>query len=164
MVFTKPPITVLIAIGAVGIAFLFQVIGVAGTGWLVKDSLQIGLWKRCIVESATSKCIEVRDVPHWQETVRAFGLMGVLVMGHSLFCGLLLCFTNNHQKYITLGAIGGALVGAIFSLIEWAVYVGETDTSIREYLGYSFGLTVTATILCFISAIFFFIGRFKSAT
>ncbi|KAL8610664.1 hypothetical protein ACOMHN_047233 [Nucella lapillus] len=152
MGFVMPHITILIAGGAVGLALLFQIIGLATPGWVVNGLGHAGLWRSC----ARGGCFPV-GVPAFMKACRAFGILGVLAMAGSLACAALICFMSE-VKVFSLVAIAAAASGAFCALIEFAVYAGEFS-AYSNYFGYSFALTVVAFVLCGVASVLFFLGR-----
>eukprot|EP00745_Piridium_sociabile_P037219 TRINITY_DN6747_c0_g1_i3.p1 TRINITY_DN6747_c0_g1~~TRINITY_DN6747_c0_g1_i3.p1 ORF type:complete len:159 (-),score=31.67 TRINITY_DN6747_c0_g1_i3:53-529(-) len=157
MGFTMPHITILIAAGVVGLALLFQIIGVATPGWIVVSAsdYKSGLWESCV----GGRCTKFDDVGDSAKACRAFGILGIFAMAASFACGLLICFMSD-MKIFTLLAPLAAAAGAFCAMIEFAVYAGEADST--KYLDYSFALTVVAFVLCGAAAVLFFLGRSKS--
>ncbi|KAK7463930.1 hypothetical protein BaRGS_00038067, partial [Batillaria attramentaria] len=86
MGFKMPHIAVIVGLVCIGVALIFQIVGLATTGWTSQTGgvgqldVETGLWSYC------------RD---WMEAVRAFAIIGLLVIVGSLVVGILICFMDN---------------------------------------------------------------------
>ncbi|XP_076456926.1 uncharacterized protein LOC143291141 [Babylonia areolata] len=174
MGFAMPHMIILIAGGAVGLALILQIVGAATPGWATKEvstrvhgivvtiDASIGLWKSCQGDvCATISFGRAVDLPAWFNACRAFSILGILVMAASLACTALICFLSDKAKMFALVAMAAAAAGAGCTLIEFAVFAGENPwTSSLDFdLGYSFGLTIVACLLCVASTLLFLLGR-----
>ncbi|XP_076456927.1 uncharacterized protein LOC143291142 [Babylonia areolata] len=185
MGFVMPHAIILVAGGVVGLALILQIVGLATPAWVTFEltypvlgvqtvSYNIGLWKVC----ASGNCRKISfssptfgddddddDVPDWLNACRAFGILGVLAMAASLFCAVLTCVMSDKAKMFTLVAAGVAAVGAVCSMIEFAVYAREepylNQSSQHVSLGYSFILSVVAFVLAVVAVALFIVGQRK---
>lgn len=55
MSFKVPNIPICVAVACCGVALIFQIVAVAGTGWVVSESGQVGLFRVC----ASGVCVEI---------------------------------------------------------------------------------------------------------
>ncbi|XP_076456931.1 uncharacterized protein LOC143291143 [Babylonia areolata] len=166
MGFVMPHAIILVAGGVVGLALLFQIVGLATPGWTTWEPFlglpegNEGLWEKCFGDNCAKF---TGDIPDWFSACRAFGILGVLAMAASLICAVLTCFMSDKAKMFTLVAAGAAAVGAVCSLIEFAVYAGKDPFLSSQHisLGYSFALTVVAFVLAVVAVALFIVGQRK---
>lgn len=157
MGFKMPHIGVIVGLVCIGVALIFQIIGLATTGWseIKAADYGVGLWKTC----TGSKCdtYSTDNIPDWLNAVRAFGILGILAIGACLVAGILICFSEN--KILPMLAMIIAFVAAFCIMIEFAVYAGERNKTANvgfatDY-GYSFALTIVAFVLCLAAGVCF---------
>lgn len=140
-----PHIGVIVGLVCIGVALIFQIIGLATTGWLEIKAFDYGqgLWELC--SGSDCQTISTGDGLEWLDAVRAFGILGILAIGACLIAGILVCFSEN--KILPMIAMIIAFVAAFCIMIEFAVYAGEGGNAGYDY-GYSFALTIVAFVLC----------------
>ncbi|XP_076456936.1 uncharacterized protein LOC143291145 [Babylonia areolata] len=179
MGFVMPHAIILVAGGVVGLALILQIVGLATPAWTTYEevrhrfSYESGLWNMCVNDICLKISLSKRifgkgdddDVPDLLYACRAFGILGVLEMAASLACAVLTCFMSDKAKMFTLVAAGAAAVGAVCSLIEFAVYAGKepflNQSFLDHRLGYSFALTVVAFVLAVVAVALFIVGQRK---
>ncbi|KAK7459686.1 hypothetical protein BaRGS_00038989 [Batillaria attramentaria] len=168
MGFKMPHIAVIIGLVCIGVALIFQIVGLATTGWtsgrtavqsgfgFVTVDVDRGLWSAC----SGSSCADYSgDLPDWLEACRAFSIIGLLVIVGSLVVGVLICFMDN--KMLPMIAAILAFVAAFCLLIEFAVFAGEYEDAFGDAdLGYSFALTIVAFLLCIAAGVCFLVPNF----
>ncbi|KAK7463935.1 hypothetical protein BaRGS_00038072, partial [Batillaria attramentaria] len=146
MGFKMPHIAVIIGLVCIGVALIFQIVGLATTGWTSG---------RTAVQSGFG-FVTVDD---WLEACRAFSIIGLLVIVGSLVVGVLICFMDN--KMLPMIAAILAFVAAFCLLIEFAVFAGEYEDAVGDAdLGYSFALTIVAFLLCIAAGVCFLVPKF----
>ncbi|KAK7463936.1 hypothetical protein BaRGS_00038073, partial [Batillaria attramentaria] len=104
--FKKPHIAVIIGLVCIGVALIFHIVGLATTGWASADldiptvnaELKVGLWSVCL----QSTCSEYLSLPDWLGAVRAFSIIGMLMIVGCVVVGLLqLCKDNKMLPVVT---------------------------------------------------------------
>ncbi|PVD32076.1 hypothetical protein C0Q70_07504 [Pomacea canaliculata] len=163
MSFKVPNIPICVAVACCGVALIFQIVAVAGTGWVVSESGQFGLFRVC----ASGVCVEITSSlsSDWWKAVQAFSIMGLLTILGSLALGILHFFKENNKELASAG-IACCCVSVIFLIIELAVFGAEMVVGGRSVLGttqygYGFILSVIACILSAIAAVLFGVGKRK---
>ncbi|PVD32077.1 hypothetical protein C0Q70_07505 [Pomacea canaliculata] len=151
-----PKIPVCVAIACCGVALLFQLVAVAGTGWRVNKQTgrETGLFRGCVYGVCSD--IVSRIMPDWFRATQAFSILGFFAIAGSLAVGILHAVLENTRVLSILGiASCAASVGAL--LIEVAVFGGGVGNDIYDYssFGYGFILSVIACIVSVGAAVCF---------
>ncbi|KAK7463926.1 hypothetical protein BaRGS_00038063 [Batillaria attramentaria] len=168
MGFQMPHIAIIVGLVCIGVAFIFQIVGVAATGWAVGErsfsgmtvDVEYGLWSGCSGSSCAS-IDDGADLPDWFEAVRAFAIIGLLVIVGCLVVAILIMFMENQMLPMIAAIL--AFVAAFCLLIEFAVYAGEREEFAPSEvfdLGYCFALTVVGFLLCIAAGICFIVPKF----
>nr|KAG5686437.1 hypothetical protein BaRGS_009087 [Batillaria attramentaria] len=98
---------------------------------------------------------------YWFEAVRAFAIIGLLVIVGCLVVAILIMFMENQMLPMIAAIL--AFVAAFCLLIEFAVYAGEREEFAPSEvfdLGYCFALTVVGFLLCIAAGICFIVPKF----
>ncbi|KAK7092130.1 transmembrane protein 47-like [Littorina saxatilis] len=156
MGFKMPHITVIIGVVCMGVALLFQIVGVATAGWLTQNTVGYGLWSVC---DDNGNCVDYTIIPDWFDAVRTFGILGLLVIIGAVVVGVLIMFMENQHLALIAAVI--SFVAAVCLLIEFAVFAGEHEEIFGSTLdyGYSFALTIVAFLLCLAGGVCFFLPK-----
>ncbi|KAK7478038.1 hypothetical protein BaRGS_00030714 [Batillaria attramentaria] len=148
------------ASGCVLVALVFQLVGIAGTGWLVSDPGGYGLFRVC----AEGVCVRYGDeglvAPDWLKAVQGFSIIGLLTILAVATLVVLHYVKENAAQYTIVAAIISGVSGLVI-LIEFAIYVAKSKDLLGNgvSLGYGFILTVIACVDCFVAAVFLFLAK-----
>ncbi|XP_025089922.1 uncharacterized protein LOC112561574 [Pomacea canaliculata] len=156
MAFKVPKIPVCGAIACCGVALIFQLVAVAGTGWFVGNGIEEGLFRFCIFGS----CGRLSEGPDWLKACRAFSILGLLTIAGSLVLGIPHAVLDN--SVLSFGCIASSAATALFLVVELAVFGAKTvDAAKHLNYGYGFILSVIACVLSVIAAGLFAFGLRK---
>ncbi|PVD32082.1 hypothetical protein C0Q70_07510 [Pomacea canaliculata] len=155
-----PKIPVCVAIVCCGVALIFQIVAVVGTGWLVisvgGDSAEVGLFRSCTNGVCTT--YKMNDLEDWLKACQAFSILGLLAIAGSLVLGIL-HFVFEDTAKVSVAGIASCAASVVFLIIELAVFGAETSVLRHAYnFGYGFILSVIACILSSITAVLFVVG------
>ncbi|KAK7459685.1 hypothetical protein BaRGS_00038988 [Batillaria attramentaria] len=161
--FKKPHIAVIIGLVCIGVALIFHIVGLATTGWASADldilTVKVGLWSVCL----QSTCSEYLSLPDWLGAVRAFSIIGMLMIVGCVVVGLLQLCKDNKMLPVVTAIL--AFVAAFCLLIEFAVFAGKKEEKFGDAdLGYSFALTIVAFLLCIAAGGCFLVPKFFGQT
>ncbi|PVD32083.1 hypothetical protein C0Q70_07511 [Pomacea canaliculata] len=153
-------IPICVAIVCCGVAFIFQLVAVAGTGWLVisvgDNSEEVGLFRLCVNGVCTE--YQMNDLEDWLKACQAFSILGLLTITGSLVLGILHFVLEDTAK-VSVAGIASCAASVVFLIIELAVFGAETSSLRKVYnFGYGFILSVIACILSFVAAVLFAVG------
>ncbi|XP_025091109.1 uncharacterized protein LOC112562226 isoform X1 [Pomacea canaliculata] len=156
-----PKIPVCVAIACCGVALVFQLVAVGGSGWRVDKEAEIesGLFRGCAYGFCSN--IPSSEMPDWFRATQAFSILGLFAIAGSLAVGILHAVLEN-TRVLSILAIGSCAASAGALLIEVAVYGGEMGDFIRaaegDSFGYGFILSIIACILSVGAAVCFALG------
>ncbi|XP_025092903.1 uncharacterized protein LOC112563276 [Pomacea canaliculata] len=163
MAFKVPKIPVCVAIACCGVALIFQLVAVVGTGWQVGEIQypngivheEDGLFRGCI----NDVCMEVQStwLPNWWKACQAFSILGLLTIAGGLLAGIQHAVSENTAK-ASLAGIATCLSSTVFLTIEVAVFGAKSSESSAYQFDYGFYLSIAACVLSFISAVLFAVG------
>ncbi|XP_025091237.1 epithelial membrane protein 1-like [Pomacea canaliculata] len=162
-----PKIPVCVAIACCGVALVFQLVAVGGSGWAVNKQaeIEIGLFRTCF----RGECNDIQSSkqPDWFRATQAFSILGLLAIAGSLAVGILHAVLEN-TRVLCLLAIASCAASVVALLIEVAVFGGEMGDEIRATkdvsFGYGFILSIIACILSVGAAACFALGLGQSHT
>ncbi|XP_025091103.1 lens fiber membrane intrinsic protein-like [Pomacea canaliculata] len=157
MAIKVPKIPVCGAIACCGVALIFQLVAVAGTGWFAHDYTENGLFRSCYFGS----CGNLSEGPDWWKACQAFSILGLLTIAGSLVLGILHALLDNTRN-LSLGGIASSAASALLLVAELAVFGGMTNEVAEDInYGYGFILSVIACVLSAIAAGLFAFGLRK---
>ncbi|XP_076456934.1 uncharacterized protein LOC143291144 isoform X2 [Babylonia areolata] len=165
----RPPISVLVGVVLMALAFVLEVVGLAAPGWCSlwvgeKGVTMVGLWEFCY-ELPNFTCEDLENlwpIQSWLEGCRAMGVLAVLVQGACLTSVLLLSLFRRFHFFFAVAA-WTALSSAMLIFTEFSIFVGAVEmkknTMGRDfYYQYAFVLTIVAFVLSLLAAVAFFVG------
>ncbi|KAL8610662.1 hypothetical protein ACOMHN_047231 [Nucella lapillus] len=154
------------------LAGVLQLVGVATHNWISVDGVvHMGLWAICAKDKVKHvvMCVSITEnVPGWLNATRAFGIIATAMMLFAAVCGLVTILKAGHATLTKLAAVLCA-AGAVCSVVCFGVFASKyknflgDSPDLPDFLDpkfdYSFGLTVTATILSSIASALFLRSR-----
>ncbi|XP_025092705.1 uncharacterized protein LOC112563158 [Pomacea canaliculata] len=164
MAFKVPKIPVCVAIAYCGVALVFQLVTVAGAGWLVipggcdgNKTRSVGLFPR--YQNDLRFLVEYSEYSEWWTVCQVFSLLGLLAIVESLCIGILHCFLEN-TSVLSPHALAACAAAETFLIIELVVF----DSMMRDInqnvftTGSGFICSVIASVLIFDAAVQFIVG------
>ena len=146
------------------VAIALQVSAISTDHWSChKDTgitMHIGLWKMCMDVPGGTKCshappegVDAKGFPkNSLYAVRAFAILGVLLVAFSLVCA---AYLKGNNKCQVMCLVGGAVCSIIANII-WAAellkFGGSTNDAIKADPGYSFYLNLSGGLVALLAA------------
>ncbi|XP_025092376.1 uncharacterized protein LOC112562961 [Pomacea canaliculata] len=160
----RPKQPVCVAIGCSGVALVFQLVAVAGTGWLMFKGdylLEQGLFRACA--RSQNICSAYDYVKNWAKACQAFSILALGTTFCSCVLGILHILREETQALTRLAA-GVNAIAAVYIAVEVGVFAGETmdlvtNTTFTVSYGYGFYLSIVAGVLSVAAALFYIVGR-----
>ncbi|XP_025092833.1 lens fiber membrane intrinsic protein-like isoform X3 [Pomacea canaliculata] len=159
-----PRIPVRVAIACSGVALVFQLVAVAGTGWLMWEASghteEDGLFRACF----DGTCLSTTNNVDWFVACQAFSILALLTIFFNVVVGVLHFFREDTSR-LTLPAVALGAAAAVCVAVEVGVYADNTKNIISDSAnsyGYCFFLSVDAGVLSVVTVILQVVGRVKS--
>ncbi|KAM8946419.1 p53 apoptosis effector related to PMP-22 [Pelodytes ibericus] len=140
-------------------AIIFDIIALAGKGWVETESNRIhaSLWETCSTVGSTSSCSSLMDYA-WGKATAALLIIGFIIL---IICFIISFVALCVPRISMLRVIGGLLILAVIlqviALIIYPVsYTNDVATQTENYLySWTYGFGWGSTIIMFGCAIFF---------
>lgn len=146
------------------VAIALQVSAISTDHWSCKksgaNSMHVGLWKACMDIGKGSACAHIppEDLDMAKifpknslYAVRAFAILGVLLVAFSLLCS---SYLKGHKKCQAMCLVGGAICSIIANVI-WAAELlkyGPKNAEVKTDPGYSFYLNLSGGLVALLAA------------
>ncbi|PVD32088.1 hypothetical protein C0Q70_07516 [Pomacea canaliculata] len=159
-----PRIPVRVAIACSGVALVFQLVAVAGTGWLMWEASghteEDGLFRACF----DGTCLSTTNNVDWFVACKAFSILALGTIFGNVVVGVL-HFLREDTNRLTRLAVALGAAAAFCVAVEVGVYADKTKSLITDSAysyGYCFYLSIFAGVLSVVSAIFQVVERVTS--
>ncbi|XP_025092379.1 uncharacterized protein LOC112562962 [Pomacea canaliculata] len=161
----KPKVPVMAAIACSGVALIFQLVAVAGTGWITSSGGDMGLFRFCVYTPPFNiyVCARFTDATDYWLACQVFSLLGEGTIFASFVIGVLHLFREDTTR-LTVPVTALSAVSVAILVVEVGVFAGKTSAvyAITPTYGYGFYLSIAAAVLSLVSTILHAVGRFAS--
>ncbi|XP_052702569.1 uncharacterized protein LOC128179137 [Crassostrea angulata] len=149
-------------------ALVFQIIGVAPPYWAYIEfgtsKVYSGLWTQCTEVLGTTSCSDVAYSEGWFELVRAFSILGLLLLIVAVVMTVLKLFVMKDKKPVLFVGIGTSFAGGFLIFIAITVYAADLNdllSNLTFTFHFAFAFSILAMIMAFAGGAILLLGMIK---